>query len=281
MSTSSLRTVGAGTVRVATHKFGNCLRVVGILAALASVPILSSHSQASTIVDLTTAGSSGTINGAIYQQIPAQATGTGNIDSFAQIGGNASTSRGYNTMANNVLNNGMPDNFNHSIPLGLVPTEILSTTLYRRFLLDVNESVGGGDELVSLDEIQIYVSGTANSSIATFTSGLLDHDGTLVYRMDAGMDNWIALSSSLNTGSGSGDMYLYVPDSVFSAFSGSSTVTLYSQFGLQAVNPSGFTGNFGTSGGFEEWAVEEVPEPASASLALIVLCGLCTLRQRS
>jgi MYXO-CTERM domain-containing protein len=75
-------------------------------------------------------------------------------------------------------------------------------------------------------------------------------------------------------------MHLYVPDALFSAFGSSSTVTLYSQFGLQGVNPPGFTGSFGTSAGFEEWAVEEVPEPASASLALIVLGGLCTLRRR-
>jgi hypothetical protein len=279
MNASAQCSVRAGKARIAHRTFWIRFRRIIVFAVL-STAMVSDQMRAATIVDLTTAGSSGTINGAIYQQIPAQSTGTGNIDSFAQIGGNASTSRGFNTTVNNVFDNGSPDNFNHSIPLGLVPTQVISSTLYRRFLLDINESAGGGEERLSLDEIQIYVSGTANSSIATFTASLLDHDGTLVYRMDAGMDNWVALNYRLNTGSGSGDMHLYVPDALFSAFGSSSTVTLYSQFGLQSVNPPGFTGNFGTSAGFEEWAVEEVPEPASASVALIVLGGLCTLRRR-
>jgi hypothetical protein len=145
-------------------------------------------------------------------------------------------------------------------------------TLYRQFLLDVNENSGKDNEFVSLDEVQIFVGGTANSSVTTFTSGILDHDGTLVYQMDAGGDSWVALNYSLNSGSGSGDMYLYIPDATFAAFAPTDVVTLYSVFGLQGEDPPGFTGNFGVAAGFEEWAViteNNIPEPASVAIALL------------
>ncbi len=245
---------------------------------------LCTISHAALIVDLTTAGSSGTINGAIYEQIDPQSTGTGVIDSFSQqkSQGNGTTSQAYNTTENNTLDNGSPDNFNHSITLSMVPTVIRDSTVYRQFLLDANESNGGGNEFLSLDEVQIFVGGSANSSVDTFTGGVLDHDGTLVYRMDAGMDNWVALDYSLNSGSGSGDMFLLVPHSLFAGFDGTDVVTLYSEFGLQGEDPSGFSGDFGESAGFEEWAVLEgrvIPEPASAVLLMMAVAGIAFHRR--
>jgi hypothetical protein len=229
---------------------------------------------ASIVLDLTTAGNSGTINGAVYEQIDPQATGTGTIDAFSQQSpqGNGTTSQAYNTTVNNVLDNKSADNFNHSIFLSDVPLVLRDGTFYRQFLLDVNENSGKDNEFVSLDEVQIFVGGTANSSVTTFTSGILDHDGTLVYQMDAGGDSWVALNYSLNAGSGSGDMYLYIPETSFAGFAPTDVVTLYSVFGLQGVDPAGFTGNFGIAAGFEEWAVIEenaIPEPASVAIALL------------
>lgn len=241
------------------------------------------HSLAA-VIDLTTAGASGSINGAIYQHINVQPTGTGVIDSFVQQSpqGNGTTSKAYNTTVNNVFDNNSPDNFNHSITLAEVPVEIVSGAPYRRFLLDINENSGGGNELISLDEVQLFVGGTSNSSVATLLAALLQHDGTLVYRMDAGADNWVALDYSLGSGSGSGDMFLYVPQSVFVGYPGAAVVTLYSEFGLRGVDPAGFTGNFGGSDGFEEWALlDSAPEPATGTLAaLAALAGLANRRRR-
>jgi hypothetical protein len=196
-----------------------------------AVPVAS----ATIILDLTTEDAEGTINGAIYRQTDSQPTGTGFIDSFVQIQpqGNEETSEAYNTTVNNVLDNGMTNNFNHSIFVGDVPVVDIGGTLYREFLLDVNENRGQGNEFISLDEVQIFIGGTANSNVDTFTMGVLDHDGTLVYRMDEGMDNWVALDFSLGSGSGSGDMFLYVLDSLFDPFADDDVVTLYSAFGQQ------------------------------------------------
>src|SRR5262245_56976617 len=58
-------------------------------------------------IDLTTVGSSGTINSAIYEQAGPQSTGTGTVDTFSQQspGGSNTTSRAFNTTANNILDN--------------------------------------------------------------------------------------------------------------------------------------------------------------------------------
>jgi len=258
---------------------------------------LASIASASITLNLTTVGSSGTINGALYQQIDPQSTGTGTIDSFAQIGGNTDQTQGYNTTENGTLDNGSPDNFNHSITLGIVPIVSIGGIDYRQFLLDVNENSGGtvfNDRFISLDEVQLFVGGTANSNVETFNgSGVLNHNGTLVYRMDGpGTDNnWVALDFQLNSGSGSGDMFLNVPVSLFAGFSNSDVVTLYSEFGQQgevsAPNAAGVPqGNYGNSDGFEEWAVREatgvIPEPTAFLVwALLIGCACFrTTRQR-
>ncbi len=261
------------------------LMLLAAASLTVSLATLSTSANAA-IIDLTTAGTSGTINSAIYEQTNPQSTGTGTIDSFEQQSpqGNGTSSKAYNTTENNVLDNQAPNNFNHSIFLSAVPIVFRGNTLYREFLLDTNENSGGGSEFLSLDEVQVFVGGTANSNVTTFSSGVLNHDGTLVYRMDAGTDSWVALNYALNNGSGSGDMYLLVPAAAFTGFLGSDVVTLYSQFGLQGVNPSGFTGDFGSSDGFEEWALREgvaIPEPSTIALAILGIVAVVSVHRTS
>ncbi|TWU28420.1 PEP-CTERM sorting domain-containing protein [Bythopirellula polymerisocia] len=259
---------------------------ISCTAILFSLSLVFTHSQqllqAGTIVDLTTLGNTGNIGVGFFDTNVQQATGTGGFDTFSQQSpqGNGTTSHAYNTTVNNTLDNKASDNFNRSILLSDIPIQNLSGVPHRRFSLDINESKGNGDEFLSLDEIQVFVGGTANSSVTSFTAGILDHDGTLVYRMDTGMDNWVALDYSLNDGSGSGDMFFYLPDSLFDSFSGPDVVTLYSQFGLQGVDPAGFTGNFGASANFEEWGLPAVavPEPCSL-LIMVVSLGFISLRR--
>jgi hypothetical protein len=266
-------------------------RLTVALVPFASVILVSicTSSFAGTIVDLTVSGNSGVINGAIFEQVVVGSTGTGVIDAFSQQSppGSGITSRAYNTTANPVLNNAAPDNFNHSVTLGQISIVERSGKLYREFFLDINESAGGGNNFLSLDEIQIFAGGTANSSVSTFTGLILDHDGTLLYRMDSGDDNWVALDSSLGTGSGSGDMILLVPQTLFRGFTSTEVVTLYSEFGLQGEDPAGFTGDFGSSSGFEEWALRDpavfavaVPEPFSTAFLATAIFGLAGVHRR-
>jgi len=203
-----------------------------------------------TEYDLTTAGSTATDAGVIFNQINPQATGTGLIDSFAQVGqpgGSLTFTQAYNTTVNNVLNNGASDNFNHALLLTSVPTVLVNGTTYREFVLDINET--GANPLVSVSDIQVFLTNTGNQSVDTFDSKnqLNLADSKLIYRLDGngapGQDDSIKMNYSLNNGSGSGDMIMLVPNSLFTA--GYSQVVLFSSFGKP----------YPQDDGFEEWFV--------------------------
>ena len=242
--------------------------------------------QADTL-DLTTAGSSAWLNGALFEQINPQTTGTGVIQPFAQLNSNQDVEDAYNTTVNNTLDIGPSDNFNYELLLSDVPLVMIGGASYRRFLLDINEPKDGEDRLLSLDEIQIFLSDAPNQSVETYAGGsatagtgdLVDlANATLVYQLDGNLsqnnpDNWILLNYALNHGQGSGDMFAYIPDSVFNPNDGS-YVYLYSRFGENYANDSGF----------EEWAVptadEVVPEPASFLLLGTGLAVLIASRKK-
>jgi len=240
--------------------------------------------------DLTTAGSTATINGAIFTQ-GVELSGTGRFPAFVQVTGNDTVHDAYNTTVNNVLDNGGSNTFNHEILLSDVSevncgTQAAPVVCYE-FLLDINEDnaqSGGveGDKYLSLDLLQIYTSPNGNSN--TTNPATL---GTLEYTM--GIDNHVGLDFTLGTGSGRADMSVWIPKSLFPA-SESVFVYLYSSFGSVGLIPGGAlygglpAGNYGASDGFEEWALGkqtfecvpplcgpgqqefDAPEPASIAL---------------
>src|SRR4030095_2299251 len=85
--------------------------ITGLFIGLVS----SGGTVSAAVCDLTTAGSSCTVNVAIFQQIDPQSTGTGVINSFVEIGGNTDTVSAYNTTANMTLDNDSSDQFNHAL----------------------------------------------------------------------------------------------------------------------------------------------------------------------
>lgn len=261
-------------------------RKLVFFGALALLLAVGAPAASATVVDLTSAGTSGTINGAIYEQIDPQSTGTGVINSFVRLQANGDE-EGYNS-TNETLDTGATDTFNHAITIGDVPVVNIGGIDYRQFLLDVNETSAAGtqEQYVSLDQVLLFLGGTANSNSTDLSDG--GPLGDIVYNMDAGSDSWVALNYALNAGSGSGDMFLYIPDSLFSGYASTDQVVLYSQFGLQGAlaegNGAGVpAGDYGTSDGFEEWAVltapEVIPEPTTLSLMGLGLAGLLVRRR--
>ena len=197
-------------------------------------------------VDLTTHGSIGTIDGAIFSQCDAQPTGTGFIDSFVRLqakGAGAQAQEGFNTDARPLqFDENKSPQFTRSLRLSDVPEVEINGVRFREFLLDINQKAS--QPLLSLDGLRIYLGAAGNLTGLNKSTGQLA-GLTAVFDMDASGDHWVKLNSRLNQGSGKGDMVLLVPSSSFAGAGADAFVYLYSRFG----------DNLMPNAGFEEWAV--------------------------
>ena len=151
------------------------------------------------------------VQGEIFRENDIGPTGSGVLQPFVRLGASG-IEQGYNTTGRPVPFDEDTSPFTHDLLLSAVPIFNVNGTLYREFVLDINESSGGSNALLSLDVVQIYLSNTPSQTTTTVSSL-----GSPVYDLDAGgIDRFVKLDYSLNSGSGSGDMRLFVPDSLFS-----------------------------------------------------------------
>jgi len=205
-----------------------------------SVSAISAHAG---VLDLTTAGSFGTLNGAQFYTNTQQTTGTGVIDPFVRIQ-DTGVEEGYNTNSNSPGFDEKTGIFTHSLTLADLVIETIGGVQYYEFLLDINQT--NANPLLSLTEIQIYTN--ANVSSASTNTTNLASLGDLRFDLDGNEDNTVKLNYDLNPGSGAGDLYFYVPISLFSADALTEQVIFYSQFGgTPPLNAS--------NDGPEEWAI--------------------------
>jgi hypothetical protein len=86
-----------------------------------------------------------------------------------------------------------------------------------------------------------------------------------VWDMDGERDVSVKLDARLNSGSGSGDMLLLVPNSAFAGQDPNSFLYLYSKFGGETWGAA--------NGGFEEWAVRAAPPVSPPAVGTASLSG--------
>lgn len=216
-------------------------------------------------LDLRTAGSSGTINGAFFTTSDPRSTGSGVIDSFVRLA-NSGYQEGYNASARPV----MPDVntspiFTHDLQISSLPVVVdpsgAAPGSYYEFLLDVNQN--SANPYLTLYSLRFYTNPNALTMAATLAD-LTGAAGTsLRWNLDTGSDSRIQLNYDLGTGSGSGDLYAYIPVSAFAGATSSHYLYLYSAFGSE---PGGTGTYYATNDGYEEWAVRGTSTPPPPSV---------------
>jgi hypothetical protein len=212
------------------------MRNIGLYSCALAVAITATV-QAAT-VDLSSSGSSGTVNGALILQSSVQPAGTGVIDSFLRIQANG-TEQGYNSGFRPVQFDELTDpNFNRALSLASLSPTTVNGTSYYCFAVDLNEPNSGTAGKISLDQLKIFQTNTANITGYNNTNNTFSSPSTLVYNLDGAGDTSVLLAD-LSSGSGQSDYMFLIPTSLFNPANGSNVV-LYSQFS-------------GTAGGFEEW----------------------------
>ncbi len=265
----------------------NILRIAVVCASVSAATTSTTLGQ--TLVDLSDTSvnsvNSGTINGAIYAVDSTHPSGTGIFGRgsggvFLTIQNNG-VEEGYNTSAKNVMDTKRVPQWNHEITVASLGLVTVDNTDYVPFLLDINESASSKKRLLSLDDVKIFTTQASGISNPTVQSLLNDSRLTLRYDMDAGGNNSVLLDYGRNGGgSGTADMALLVPASVFLGASLSDTLYLYSRFG-------GDIDGAEADAGFEEWTqgkgtgtVVVVPEPSAVLLGLLGSLALLVRRKR-
>ncbi len=248
------------------------IRIVKTLTAMGLFALLVNASVMANTIDLT-AGGSGTSNGGYFIANHTQSSGTGVIQSFVRLAGsgNETVSEGYNAGARPVMPDVNPSpTFTRDILLSDIgqvvnPIGAVAGTYYE-FLLDINQQAA--NSLLSLDSFILYTSSTALTNAAQ----LSDLTGVATERYNLGAGNEILLDYNLNSGSGSGDMFAYIPVSLFAGASDTDYLYLYSQFGAKG-------GAYAENAGFEEWATRSTTTsvPDGGTTAALLGLGLIIL----
>ena len=293
----------------------------------ASVLVLMTSTADAVIYDLSSGGvdmltiSGGTVGSdANFEVFTDQPAGTGFIDPFlrTQVPGQSAEGswcgtgggsligkceQGYNTDGRPVQFDTKDENqWTHSL---LLSDLNVTGDGFVEFLLDINQAQGeaGQDQLLSLDELQFFVTADPNLLGYDDTTNMFTAGAELVWDLDRFMDaaaqpndDYILLENCKAPGTcGSGDFDL-LAQIAYQDFVDATNrlgiavedanVVLFNRFG---DNAGVGKNNAGSNDGFEEWTAvlgaapgngNGVPEPGMASLLFVGMVGVWANRRR-
>jgi hypothetical protein len=217
---------------------------------------IASVAQA-TVLDLGSSGS-GTVGGAIFQTNSDHPTGTGVYNPFLTVQ-NDPWEQGYNGTNGNFDTKRVPQ-WNHEIRFSDLQATTINGLQYFGFSVDINEP-GGNKAGISLNGLSVWTSATLQTSTSTDANGFFNGSlGTLRYDLGANS----VLYNDQNTGSGGGDINIYIPISAFAGATANDYVYMFQRWG----------NTDSSQGGFEETALIHGFTPVPEMSALFPIVGL-------
>lgn len=212
-------------------------------------------------------------------------SGTGNFDTFLKLNGTPEE-EGYNTSASGVMDNANGQ-WTHDLTVGdLSVVQDLTGRYLISVGMDLNEPNSAAASYQSLDAFQIYVSPVGSQSTNDPTQL-----GTLIYNMDAVVDNALLLDVNRNSSGGSGrsDLNIYLDLTLFAGVQQSDFIYFYVKMGGVGMGeaPQYPALSFANDGGFDEIrrdyslkSVAQIPEPSITMLGVLAAIGLVARRSR-
>lgn len=200
----------------------------------AGMLVVASISQAA-VVDLNgDADESVTVNGAIFQTNDEHPTGTGVYNPFLTIQ-DTGWEQGYNSSTGNFDTKREPQ-WNHEIRFSDLQATTINGIQYFGFSVDINEP-NGAKSLISLDALRVYTSSTLQTSTSTDSNGFFNGSlGTLRYTLG----NNQVIYDDKDSGSGEGDINIYIPVSFFAGAQANDYVYMYQRWGNSDTSEGGF-----------------------------------------
>jgi hypothetical protein len=204
------------------------------LVALAAALTLSLSAANATVLDLGSSGS-GSLGGAFFSTTDIQPTGTGVFDPFLTVQ-NTPWEQGYNASNSNFDTKRVPQ-WNHEIQIGDLRATTIGGTDYFGFVVDINEPNNGPNAMISLDALKIFISPTLQNSTSTDSSGFFNGSlGTLVFDLGPNQLKY----NDQQSGSGSGDINVFIPIADFAGFKSTDYVYMYQRWGNTDASQAGF-----------------------------------------
>jgi hypothetical protein len=176
------------------------------------------------------------------------------------------------------------DQWTHDLHLSDLGVLTLGGKTYYTFELDANETGNGQNRrLLSIDDIRIYTSATDKANIVGDDATKVNQLGTLRYAQNATLGvtaNWLLIDASRHeggstSGSGSSDMALLVPTTLFAGALATDFVYFYT---INGTHDGSFNGSAADSG-YEEWRTMQgvVSVPDGGSTLMLLGSGLLAL----
>lgn len=160
----------------------------------------------------------GFINGALFRDPSVDGSaGSGTFRDLYRIsppnGQSNVIEQGYNRPG--VMNTSVPNGFDPYLRMGDLIQDASQTSYI--FVVDINESNSATDRYLSLDDLKIWVGGTTDPvTLPSSLSAAVTELGIPAYDMNpSGQQNFALLDATLSSGSGGGDLFVFVPKSLF------------------------------------------------------------------